>query len=88
MTSSLDSDRGNKMRIQRKCFHVSWFSLQIISILIICILVKTSAAEEQIVVQTWGGAWGNCFKNQIAGPFEKAFGVKVIVDLQESSSTR
>ena len=41
--------------------------------------VTTPAAAQEIVMATWGGAWGKAFQESMIEPFEKATGVKVRV---------
>ena len=40
------------------------------------------AGQQEVVVMTWGGNWGDSFKKNVAEPFEKKFGIKVIVEIQ------
>ncbi len=39
-------------------------------------------SDKEIVVMTWGGNWGDSFKKAISEPFEKKFGIKVVLELQ------
>jgi putative spermidine/putrescine transport system substrate-binding protein len=38
--------------------------------------------DKEIVVMTWGGNFGDSFKKTIAEPFEKKFGIRVVMELQ------
>ncbi len=48
--------------------------------------VPCAASAQEIVLATWGGAWGKAFQQSMIEPFEKATGIKVKVIYGVSSS--
>ena len=73
------------MRTKRSNIYRGCFLANVILITVLILPQIVAAAGEEIVVQTWGGPWGESFKNNVARPFEEKFGIKVITELQESS---
>jgi putative spermidine/putrescine transport system substrate-binding protein len=51
----------------------------LLAFVVLLVAPATSASAQEIVMATWGGAWGKAFQESMIEPFEKATGVKVRV---------
>lgn len=51
----------------------------LLAFVVLLVVPATSASAQEIVMATWGGAWGKAFQESMIEPFEKATGVKVRV---------
>ena len=55
------------------------FLIFLITSLTIVFLTTAIHAQNELVVMTWGGSWGDSLKRNIAEPFQKEFAVKVTI---------
>jgi putative spermidine/putrescine transport system substrate-binding protein len=60
-------------------------SMLVLVVSIILSLIIEVSASEKLVVMTWGGHWGESFRETLAKPFEKQFGITVEVEIQHST---